>query len=72
MHFAYNWTSRESIAFCPLVTQSNIFLVIFNAVDGLDQSVGDPAKSGRVHIFVTKCLSFNGESYTAQVGTIIA
>ena len=44
----------------------------FNAVDRLDQSVGDPEISGRVHIVVTKCLSFNRELYTAQVGTIVA
>ena len=71
MHFTYNWRSRESIAFCPLVLQSFV-LVAFNAVDRLDQSVGDLTKSGRVNIVVTKCLSFNRESYAAQVGTIAA
>ena len=71
MHFTYNWRSRESIAFCPLVLQS-FFLVAFNAVDRLDQSVGDLTKSGRVNIVVTKCLSFNRESNAAQVGTIAA
>ena len=44
----------------------------FNAVDRLDQSIGDSEISGRVHIVVTKCLSFNRESYTAQVGTVVA
>ena len=44
----------------------------FNAVDRLDQLVGDPEISGRVHIVVTKCLSFNRELYAAQLGTIVA
>ena len=44
----------------------------FNAVDRLDQLVGDPEISGRVHIVVTKCLSFNRELHAAQVGTIVA
>ena len=72
MHFAYSCRSRETIAFRPLVTKANIFLVTFNAVDRLDQSVGDPEISGRVHIVVSKCLSFNRELYTAQVDTIVA
>ena len=46
--------------------------MIYNAVDRLDQSVGDPEIRGRVHIVVTKCLSFNRELYVAQVGTIVA
>ena len=41
-------------------------------VDRLDQLVGDPEISGRVHIAVTKCLSFNRELYAAQVGAIVA
>ena len=72
MHFAYSWRSRETIAFRPFVTQSNIFLVTFNAVDRLDRSDGDPEISGRVHIVVTKCLLFNRELYAAHVGTIVA
>ena len=44
----------------------------FNPVDRLDQLVGDPEIRGRVHIVVTKYLSFNMELYAAQVGTIVA